>query len=135
MADDYTIRTELGEITIPDYAIETIVPAAVKTYLDEDKVFFDRRRGWGKPLRQAKNDELSGVEIRTDEEGTHFEVPVIIRFGTSIKAVSDALINGIRKGFKQLTGEEPASIRILVTGTLSKQLIKREIEVEWRRES
>ena len=135
MADEYILHTELGDISFQESVFESIVFEAAKPYLDEEKLYFDRRRGWGKSLRGNRNDEMAGVDIWTDEEGTHFEVPVVLRFGVSIKGVTGDLIEGIRKGFRKLTGEEPASILVQVTGTLSKQLIRRDIEVEWHRES
>ena len=135
MADDYTIPTELGDITFSDTVIDDIVMRAAKPFLDDDRLFFDRRRGINLPRRAGKGEEITGVEVEEGEDGLHITVPVILRFGTSISQAADTLIEGIRRGFLSLTGEEPASVTVLVTGTMSKQLVRREIEVRWERES
>ena len=54
---------------------------------------------------------------------------VVIHFGTSIKRVTEKLIDGIYENLERVMKIKPKTVKVVVTGTLSKNIVKRHIEV------
>ncbi len=71
------------------------------------------------------NLEDSSVDIR---------IFVVVKFGISIGHVTERLIEKVKKALKDLLSQEPKSIAVVVTGTISKKIAKRNIEITMKNE-
>ncbi len=69
------------------------------------------------------------MEITLSENGLDIRVFVVLRFGTSITQVTNRLADDIHSRIKTMTGMEPNSVAIVVTGMISKNIAPRHIEV------
>ena len=135
MADSLELTTEWGTIQISKNAVGSILDRAMAPL--EDRAWIAGRRGMLGSLADAvgMGDDYAELMMDVDADGRlTLSMDIIVRFGISIKAVTDGIIDTLRKGVTQLTGQPPRTIRIHVVGTLSKQLIRRDIEVVWNDE-
>ena len=74
-------------------------------------------------------DDTSSMEINFENNGLEIRFFILIRFGTSINHVTELLIDRIKKNSEEITGLEVNSIAVVVTGIVSKQTVRRNIEV------
>lgn len=74
-------------------------------------------------------EEAGGIQVEETEEGMILTVYVVIHFGTSIKRVTKNLSMGIYENLEWVMKIKPKTVKIVVTGTLSKNIVKRHIEV------
>jgi hypothetical protein len=80
----------------------------------------------GKPV----GDDVGFFDWLWLEDGAfELRVFVVLQFGSSISAVTNDFINGIRSRTEALTGIRVARIRIAVKGMLSKNISRRDLEV------
>ena len=79
--------------------------------------------------RIGGQDELNHLEITNGQKGIDIRVYVVVRFGTSIGAVTNQLLDSIQERVKQYTDIDLNSVAVIVTGMVSKQVAKRNIEV------
>ena len=128
--DVYTVSTYLGNIQITKNAIAKLVMDAVKEF--DGKVLLSNHRGRIMPFVQklGSMDGYPHMDIAFKEEGLDVKIYVVIRFGTSITRVTNRLIEDIHKSILQVTGVAPDSIAVVVAGTISKNLKRRNIEVK-----
>jgi uncharacterized alkaline shock family protein YloU len=52
-----------------------------------------------------------------------------VKFGTSIQNVTNKIIDFIYEHMEKTTGQKPLKVTVIVTGTSSKNIAKRHIEV------
>ncbi len=126
----YKIETENGYITIEKTVIGKIVIEEVKKF--DDKVLISNHKGRvpGIVSKIGGLDDISHLEILMGTKGLDVRVYIVIRFGSSIGRVTNQLIDGIQENIKELTDIEANSVAVIVTGIISKQLSKRNIEVK-----
>ena len=79
--------------------------------------------------RKTGQDYKTNMEIVFGNQGLDIRVYVIVKFGVSIRNVTSTLINSIQESVRENTGLEANSIAIAITGTFSKNVAKRNIEV------
>jgi len=130
MAENSNITTEYGNILITKNVIGKIVLDVVAEY--RGKVLISNHKGkfTGIVGRLSGVDEISNMEILFDKDGVpDIKIYVIIRFGTSITKVTHSLIEKIQKKIYTLIERDPASISVVVAGTISKNIAKRNIEI------
>ncbi|MEG0663154.1 MAG: hypothetical protein RR472_07740, partial [Anaerovoracaceae bacterium] len=72
---------------------------------------------------------ISNLDIVFKEKGIDIRVFVAIRFGTSIGYVTNTLIDLIHERVKRVIGKDPDSVAVVVSGIISKNMAKRNIEV------
>lgn len=87
-------------------------------------------------MRQVKNitpneNAIKIIRSDEDEDNSSYELMVylVVRFGTSITEVTNGLIDYIYEYCDIITQTKPTKVTVRVTGTLSKNLVKRDIEV------
>ena len=129
MSDVYTIETDLGNITVTKMAIGKIVTKAVGKW--NGKVLITNHKGKLTNImtRLTGNDVSNYMDIDFEEEGLDLKIYAAVKFGTSIGTVTNSLIEDIHDGIKKTIGIEPLSVSVVVTGTISRNIARRNIEV------
>ena len=125
----HRIETEEGTITIEKPVIGRIILEEVRKL--KGRVWISSHKGKvpGLVSRIGGQDEMNHLEITNGQKGIDIRVYVVIRFGTSIGAVTNQLLDSIQERVKQYTDIDLNSVAVIVTGMVSKQVAKRNIEV------
>ena len=130
----FDIETKLGEIRIPNNIINRIITESVDSC--EGKAVIHKYKGKYKNMfpdiaskMNLYDEEAGGIEVTETESGMEIKVYVVIRFGNSIKNVTENIIDSIYENMEKIMGIRPAKVTVVVTGTLSKNIAKRHIEV------
>ena len=131
MPDVLKKQTNLGEISIPAYIISEIVRQEVNRF--KGKVIITNNKGkrpsfMTRTIGSSNNANL--IEVMVEEGVIDIKLFVIIRFGNSISKTVDQLIESINGRVEISTGTGVNSVSVIVTGTLSKKIAKRNIEVK-----
>lgn len=126
----YKKETEDGYISIEKTVVGKIIIEEVKNF--DGKVLISNHKGRvpGLVSKIGGLDDISHLEIIMGTKGLDVRVYIVIRFGSSIGRVTNQLIEGIQDKIKELTGIEANSVAVIVTGIISKQFSKRNIEVK-----
>lgn len=69
------------------------------------------------------------IEVFWDGKGICVRACIVIRFGVSIRTVTEQLIADIRAALTACTQLPVSSVVLVVTGTLSKHIARRNIEI------
>lgn len=130
MMEVYTVTTNLGSIQITKNAIAKLIIDAVGKF--DGRVLLSNHRGRIMPFVQKRGtmDGYSHMDITFKEDGIDVRIYVVIRFGTSITRVTNRLIEHIHESIQQVTGTAPDSVAVVVAGTISKNMKRRNIEVK-----
>lgn len=126
----YTVTTSLGSIQITKNALAKLIVDAVNEF--DGRVLLSTHKGKIAPFvqRRSSTDANPHMEITFDEEAINIRIYVVIRFGTSITRVTNRLIEQIHESITKVTGKAPDSVAIVVAGTISKNIKRRNIEVK-----
>lgn len=124
-----TVQNNLGTISITKQVIGRIVAEAIDRF--DGKVMISNHKGKVAGVTSKKNgpDERAYMDITHGKNGIDLRVFIVIRFGTSITKVTNQLVDDIHGGLTQITGKEPNSVAVVVTGMISKNIARRHIEV------
>ena len=130
----FDIETKLGEIHFPTSVVNRIVMEAVescggKVDILNYKGKYKNMMPWLASRMNLYKEEAGGIQVEETEEGLILTVYVVIHFGTSIKRVTEQLIDQIYDNMEKVRKVKPKTVKIIVTGTLSKNIVKRHIEV------
>ena len=125
----YKLETKDGSISIDKAVIGRIIADAVQKF--NGKVLISNHRGKVAKFTSkiGVTDEMSFMEISTGNNGLDIRFYILIRFGTSINRVTEQLISTIKSNIEMITGLDVNSIAVVVTGMVSKQTARRNIEV------
>lgn len=126
----YRLETAAGTISIEKTVIGKIIAEAVAKF--NGKVLISNHKGKaisGFAARIGMMDDISSMEIVLGKTGLDIRFYILIRFGTSINRVTEQLIETIKYNTEEITGIEVNSIALVVTGMISKQTVRRNIEV------
>lgn len=126
----YKVEAKQGSIIINKAVIGKIILEAIGQF--KGRIWISNHKGkivnlkqrWGAP------DGTDYMYIAMGKKGLDIRVNIVIRFGTSIGMVTEQLIHDIKYDIERLTGIEANSIAIVVTGLISKQITRRNIEVK-----
>ena len=123
----YRVETRKGSISFSRGVIGRIVIESVNKF--RGRALLSNHKG--KVRKNAGSDSSGGIDISMGEKGLDLRVYVVIKFGASIGIVTNELIEEIYTRTKELTGLEPNSVAVIVTGMISKQqTARRNIEVK-----
>lgn len=130
----FDMETKLGDIHFSQNVINRIVTDAVESCGGKAEIL--NYKGKYKsvvPAMASKmnlyDEEAGGISIRETEQGIEIRIYVVIHFGASIKKNTKKIIDNIYDSMERIMGEKPAAVTVIVTGTLSKNIVKRHIEV------
>ena len=128
------IKTKLGDIHFSRNVINKIVMDAMQSC--GDKVEVMNYKGKYKnvvPELASKinlyDEEAGSIQFQKTDEGVEITVYIVVRFGVSIKTITEKIIDRIYENCEKILAEKPKKVTVLVTGTLSKNIAKRHIEV------
>ena len=124
-----TKTTSLGTITInPSVLAREVRTAAVPV---KEKMFFATSRGklLAGPQKISSADLSANMTIEETDENINLTFYIIMSFGSSIKNVTETILDGIEKSFKTLFPTKGGNITIKIVGVKSKKIAPRNIEV------
>ena len=121
--------TNLGTIIINTSIIsKEVIKASTKV---NESIFFATEKGklLGLP-KKVGSSELS-ANILVDEKEGRFNLTlyIIMNFGSSIKKVTESMLNDLEESFKLMFPSQPGKITIKIVGVKSKKIAARDIEV------
>lgn len=120
----YQIKNEKGTVSLNKNIIGNIVVQAMSEF--QDKVFLCNQKGKLMP-EDPRNAAMMDIVFEEGEFTVKFYI--LIRFGTSINAVTNKIIDAIYEDIKSTLDLRPQKVTAVVLGIVSKQVAKRNIEV------
>lgn len=128
MQETFICRTDLGEIEIGRTILAHAVLAAIESM--EGQVLATTKKGkvLAEVGRFSNTDAADCVEIEEADDSLRVYVHLAVRFGLSMKQITDTLAKKIRRNLQKEAGISPASVIIHVTGTVAKKIAPRDIE-------
>ena len=128
----FEITNELGQIHFSKNVIYRICSDAVNATGDARIQNYKGRYTTKKPglLNAFNQNEVDEDDILIEEsEGAiRITIYIVIRFGVSMSAAADAIIDHVYREMESVLGMRPANVTVIVTGTASKTIAKRSIE-------
>jgi len=125
----YSDENELGKIKYDDKIIGNIIRKSTEKYMGKVMLSDTKGRIRKNSLKEMNSDDIAFMKMDKTEEGYDIDIYIVLRFGTSISETSLEMIDEIRKEIAQITDIKIGKIKVTITGMLSKNLIKRHIEV------
>lgn len=129
----YKEETENGSIIIEKAVIAKIVTETVFQFNGKVLISNYKNKATTFAAKIGVTDDINNMEITMGEKGLDIKLYIVVKFGTSIGMVTNKLINDIHDKVYEFTSIEPNSVAIVVTGMISKNIARRNIEV--RREN
>jgi uncharacterized alkaline shock family protein YloU len=126
----YKEENEKGSITIEKAVIGKIIAEIVSQFNGKVHISNYKNKATTFAAKIGVTDDISNMEIVMGDKGLDIKLYVVVKFGTSINMVTNKLINDIHEKVHELTSIEPNSVAIVVTGMISKNIAKRNIEVK-----
>ena len=126
----YKLATKDGDISVDKAVVGRIIIEVIEQF--KGKVLISNHKGKvvsGFAAKIGVMDDISSMEINLGNNGLDIRFYILIRFGTSINRVTEELIRTIKKNTEDTIGLEVNSIAVVVTGMVSKQTVRRNIEV------
>lgn len=128
------IKTNLGEIHFSQHIINKIVTDAVETCGDKAAIMHYKGKYMNVVPGLASKINLydegaSGIHFNDKEDGIEISVYIVVRFGISIKMITEKIIDQIYANVEKIMGQKPKKVTVIITGTISKNIAKRHIEV------
>ncbi|QOX62802.1 Asp23/Gls24 family envelope stress response protein [Anoxybacterium hadale] len=126
----YKVEARDGSISIDKNVVGKIIAKAVEQFGGKVLISNHRGRVAGFAAKIGVADDISYMEINLGKNGLDIRFYILIRFGTSINRVTEQLISTVKKNTEEITGLEVNSVAVVVTGMVSKQTARRNIEVK-----
>lgn len=123
-------RTSLGTVTINDNVIAKIILRAVEKSGGKLLLSSERGRILGVASRVGVGDILGNFQIDEKENKFFIKFSGIIRFGSSIKNVTENVLDLVQEEMQQFFPTQGGEIILHIVGVKSKQIAERDIEVK-----
>lgn len=130
----FEIETKYGRISCSQSIINRIVAEAVEScngkavILNYKGKYMNVVPGIASKMN-IYDEEAGGIEIVNAGTGIALRVYIVIKFGSSIKQVTNEIIDYIYEKTEKIIGECPEKVTVVVTGVVSKNIARRHIEV------
>ncbi|MBN7772572.1 Asp23/Gls24 family envelope stress response protein [Clostridium aminobutyricum] len=126
----YKEENEKGSIIIEKAVIARIIMEVVSQF--NGKVFISNYKNKATTFyaKIGVTDEINSMDITMGDQGLDIKIYIVVKFGTSIKMVTNKLITDINNKIIEFTMMKPNSVSVVVTGMISKNIAKRNIEVK-----
>lgn len=126
----YKEENEKGSIVIEKAVITKIISEVVSQF--NGKVVISNYKNKARTFyaKIGVSDDSNSMDISMGEQGMDIKLYVVVKFGTSINMVTNQLINNIHAKIAEYTNIEPNSVTVVVTGMISKNIARRNIEVK-----
>ncbi|QHI73825.1 Asp23/Gls24 family envelope stress response protein [Aminipila terrae] len=125
----YKEETENGSIIIGKAVIAKIVTETAAQFKGKVLISNYKNKATAFAAKIGVTDDINNMDITMGEKGLDIKLYIVVKFGTSIGMVTNTLINDIHDKVYQYTSIEPNSVAIVVTGMISKNIARRNIEV------
>ncbi|QAT42805.1 Asp23/Gls24 family envelope stress response protein [Aminipila luticellarii] len=125
----YKEETENGSITIGKAVIAKIVAETVSQFHGKVLISNYKNKAVTFAAKIGVTEDINNMDITMGEKGLDIKLYIVVKFGTSIGLVTNRLINDIHDKVYEYTSIEPNSVAVVVTGMISKNIAKRNIEV------
>ena len=126
-------ETELGTISVSNIIFAQLIAEAFNKDACKGRIWPATRRGRqiGSDQKFSISDFASCIEVEYSDDGENIDIvfSVIVRFGTSIRSLTNALADYVADAICQRQGRKPNQIRIRITGVRSRQVARRNLEV------
>lgn len=130
----FEVETKYGKISFSQNIINRIVVEAVEK--TNGKAFVLNYKGKYMNVvpgiaskMNIYDEEAGGIEIISAGTGIALRVYIVIKFGSSIKQVTNEIIDYIYEETEKIMGERPEKVTVVITGIVSKNIARRHIEV------
>jgi len=130
----FEISNELGQIHFSKNVIYRICHDAAENCDGEVRIqnykgrYQTKRPGLLTPRTASIEEEGGAIEIQEADNGITIKVYIVVRFGVSISGAANTMIDHIYREVESVFGQKPLSVTVVVTGTASKTIAKRNIE-------
>lgn len=126
----YKEENEKGSIVIEKAVITKIISEVVSEF--NGKVVISNYNNKARTFyaKIGVSDDANSMDISMGEQGMDIKLYVVVKFGTSINMVTNQLINNIHAKIAEYINIEPNSVTVVVTGMISKNIARRNIEVK-----
>ena len=130
----FTIETTHGTIHYDDNIIRKIISKGVDSFDGKVLLYNNVKRLPGIPSGRSRSGNLqtggaNTIKIEETDLGTQITVYIVVRFGMSINEATNGLIDYIYEYMEKILRISPVRVTVVVTGVLSKNLVRRNIEV------
>lgn len=125
----YKEKTDKGSITIEKAVVAKIITEVVSQFQGKVLISNYKNKATTFAAKIKVTEDINNMEISMGEKGLDIRLYIVVKFGTSIGMVTNKLIGDIHDKVYELTTIEPNSVAIVVTGMISKNIAKRNIEV------
>lgn len=146
----YEFKTQLGVIKIHNKFFSNIIRDVMKSPGLSNKIWPSNKRGKINesigpfsvfeysehmevyPLTEKNVHKITGdnsIVVKNVKNKVILDIPVVVKFGTSIKHITDKFANRVREEIKEKLNVEPVIIRIKITGIKSKSIASRDMEI------
>lgn len=128
-----TRETDLGTISVSNLFFAQMIAGSFKQESCKGKVWPATKKGRqiGSPAKFNLSEFASAIEVEPSEHPgrMNIECSVIVKFGTSISAICEAIADYTAETIEKKQAGKPYRITIHVVGVKSKQIAKRNLEV------
>jgi uncharacterized alkaline shock family protein YloU len=121
----YETNSSLGTISVDRAVLCGVIRREAERF--QGKVLLSNHKG---KVNSARKGGGQFAEFSWGARGLDIRIFIVVRFGTSIGGVADAMIDGVKKSVEAFSGIEINSVAVVISGVLSKNLSKRSIEVK-----
>lgn len=129
----FEISNELGQISFSKNVIYKICADAVElcdgnARIQNYKGRYDTKRPGLLTVFSQGDDDLDDVEIQMAGKDMAIKIYIVTRFGVSISATAETIIDHVYEQTQQVFGVRPVSVTVVITGIASKTIARRHIE-------
>lgn len=132
-------ETELGTISVSNVLFAQIIIESFKQEACRGRVWPATKKGRllssGAKVNISEFASCIEVEAGSERDRLDLEFPVVVKFGTSIRSLTDAIADYVAESLQEKTGKKPSQIKIKIAGVKSRQVARRNLEVIRRYET
>lgn len=130
----FDFDTKLGNIHFSNSVVNKVVTEAVESCGGKAEILNYKGRykhvvpgiaSW----MNLYDEEAGGIHVKEEDGDIYIKVYIVIHFGASIKRTTNKIIDYIYEHMEKIMDVRPKNVKVIVTGTLSKNIAKRHIEV------
>ncbi len=126
-------ENELGTISVSNIFFAQIIADSFNQESCANKVWPATKKGRqiGSDAKFSISDFAGAIEIEPSLNGDNVDIEfsIIVKFGTSIRSLTDVLSDYIADTILQKQNKRPNQIKIRITGVKSRQIARRNLEV------
>ena len=128
----YREVNKIGAISINRAIVDEMITDALAPY--HDKVWLANYKGTVSDvkIRLGNFDSLAEKVVKMNEKGLFIRLYILLRFGSSINEITAGIMDNLAFSLIEYLELPIDNIEIIVTGMLSKNVVKRNIRMDYR---